>query len=348
MKLGLTAKLLAATAATTLAAASLVGVAATAGAATTTARPATMSVSITTSPLVPQRMGFANPAAAACKPKLNAFDRFQLCYDESLRVNVVLNHKQVGHAVFTVTHSLQLSPRSRNFSEHIGISDVKLSGNAGGIQVALAVGCDSPCVATKNNFPVGKTLSSGLHGDIAYHDAVGAGHVHTDSSKYQWLFIKPGFSAGNIMNRTLLDYRCDDAFKGVSPGCVFPEFIPVMTSMRKLPAIRANIRRIQNKGPGHYGRIGSKHPLHHITDVKEQRRKRNQACNKRVTGPTPKGKSCDEYPFASTEEGGTALPKDDHGFAFVPVKEQDSQRGLITAFYNADRVLNGDAFWVSV
>lgn len=110
----------------------------------------------------------------------------------------------------------------------------------------------------------------------------------------------------------------------------------------------ANIRRIQNRGPGHYGRIDSKHPLHHITDVREQRRKRRQACSRQVTGPPPKGKSCDEYPFASTAEGGTALPKDDHGFAFVPVAEQNSQSGLITAFYNADRVLDGDAFRVSV
>lgn len=344
MRFGLPAKLSATATGLTLAAASLVFAAA-AGASTTGVPQGTISASITTSPITNNPN---SPASVACRPRLNAVDRFQLCYDETLRVNVLRNHTLVGHATFTVTHALQLSVRSRDFAEHIVISHLRLFGEAGGIEVALGIGCDTPCVTTKNTFPVGKVLRDGLQADVGYRDDVAAGHSHKDSSKYEWLFMKPGFSAGSIMNRTVLDYRCDDAIKGKRPGCVFPEFFPIMTSMQKLPAIRANIRRIQTRGPGHYGRLGSKHPLHHITDTKLQNKKRRQACNRRVTGPPPPGKSCDEYPFASTAEGGTALPPDDHGFAFVPTSEQDSQRGLITAFYNANRVLNGDAFWVSV
>lgn len=346
MRFGLPAKLTATAMGLTLAAASLVFAAA-AGASAPGAPQGTISVSITTSPVMTSPVT-DNPAAVACRPKLNAVDRFQLCYDESLRVNVLRNHTQVGHATFIVTHALQLSNRSRDFAEHIVISKLRLFGEAGGIEVALGIGCDTPCVTTKNTFPVGKVLANGLQADVGYRDDVAAGHSHKDSSKYEWLFMKPGFSSGNIMNRTVLDYRCDDAIKGKRPGCVFPEFFPVMTSMKQLPAIAANIRRIQNHSPGHYGRLGSKHPLHHITDTKRQDKKRRQACSRRVTGPPPPGKSCDEYPFATTAEGGTALPPHDHGFAFVPTSEQDRQGGIITAFYNADRVLNGDAFWVSV
>jgi hypothetical protein len=118
-----------------------------------------------------------------------------------------------------------------------------------------------------------------------------------------------------------------------------------MTSMLGLPSIAANIRRIQSGG-GHYGRIGSGHPLHHITDQAQQRRNNAVLCPR--SRPRPPGKQCDEYPFASTKEGGNGVPPSSRGWAWVPAAEQRSQGGLINAFYNANRVLDGDAFWVLV
>ena len=65
-------------------------------------------------------------------------------------------------------------------------------------------------------------------------------------------------------------------------------------------------------------------------------------------GPAPSGKSCDEYPFKTAKEGGKTLSAANRHTAWVPTSEQNSQGGRITAFYNANRVLNGDAFWVLV
>jgi hypothetical protein len=63
--------------------------------------------------------------------------------------------------------------------------------------------------------------------------------------------------------------------------------------------------------------------------------------------------SCDEYPFAASWEGGTRLPADHRGIAWAPLSENDSQGGLLNAFYQANRVLDaadaetkGDAFYV--
>ena len=348
MKIGLRFRLAAGATAVVLTLGGSVVAAAAAGASTASTGQAALSVSVTVRVPGPQSAGMSSAAAAACKPALNEYNRTELCYQESVGVNVVRNHKKIGKATFTVTHAIELNTRSRDFTEQVSISDVKLSGNAGGIHVALGVKCDSPCTATKNTFPVGDTLRSGLHGDLAYHDAVGAGHVHADRSTYEWLFTKKGATPGATSGRTALAYRCDDAIKHFAAGCVFPEYFPIMTSMQRLPEIAANIRRIQNHGRDHYGRRGSGHPLHHITDSREQDRKRSQVCSRSKTGPPPAGKSCDEYPFASTAEGGTALPASEHGWAWVKVSEQNSQSGLITGFYNANRVLNDDAFWVAV
>jgi hypothetical protein len=83
----------------------------------------------------------------------------------------------------------------------------------------------------------------------------------------------------------------------------------------------------------------------HLT---QQRKNHDAVCNRKITGPPPKGKSCDEYPFASTYEGGTTLSKANRGWAWVPASEQNRQGGLLTGFYNANRVLSHDAFWVKV
>jgi hypothetical protein len=91
-----------------------------------------------------------------------------------------------------------------------------------------------------------------------------------------------------------------------------------------------------------------KHPLHRLVDPAQVDKNRDEVCGRKVRGPAPKGMSCDEYPFATTEEGGTKLTEKNRSWAWVPTAQQNSQGGLVRAFYYANRVLNGDAFWVKV
>jgi hypothetical protein len=71
-----------------------------------------------------------------------------------------------------------------------------------------------------------------------------------------------------------------------------------------------------------------------------QRANRQAAC-----GHWPKGSrlSCDEYPFASTLEGGRGA-----SVAGVPKVEQRRQGGALRAFYAKERVRVGDQFGVVV
>ena len=61
-----------------------------------------------------------------------------------------------------------------------------------------------------------------------------------------------------------------------------------------------------------------------------------------------KGKSCDEYPFKTTYEGGVTLSKANRSWAWVPTSQQSSQGGRIKNFYYANRLLDHEAFWVKV
>ncbi|MFE1808706.1 NucA/NucB deoxyribonuclease domain-containing protein [Streptomyces sp. NPDC059533] len=89
-----------------------------------------------------------------------------------------------------------------------------------------------------------------------------------------------------------------------------------------------------------------RHPLPRITDAILERANRTSACpafRKRA-----QGQSCDEYPFARTNQGASKSDRRDWGWAWVPISEQNSQARCLFAFYQAQRVLNGDKFWVEV
>ena len=51
--------------------------------------------------------------------------------------------------------------------------------------------------------------------------------------------------------------------------------------------------------------------------------------------------SCDEYPFASTNEGGARASR-----ANVNLRQNQRGGALLGGFYKRQRVLTGDAFWV--
>ena len=71
-----------------------------------------------------------------------------------------------------------------------------------------------------------------------------------------------------------------------------------------------------------------------------QRANRRAACGQWPRGSTL---SCDEYPFASTLEGGRGA-----SIAGVPRVEQRRQGGALRAFYAKERVRVGDEFLVVV
>ena len=109
--------------------------------------------------------------------------------------------------------------------------------------------------------------------------------------------------------------------------------IPVLImSSQRIPKIAEHIRQAQASGQPSI-----------LTRVKDKSRinsNRRAACGKFVK---PSGQQCDEYPFASTYEGGANASK-----RAVPAKEQQIQEGIISAFYRKNNIEDGVQFRVRV
>lgn len=287
-------------------------------------------------------------AAARCKVGNIVYTRTTECETARATVQVIRNRAVVGTATFTISHEMTLNKKSLMWSETMRVSKATIVNNAGGIRMGVSVSCGSPCKAS-SHVP-GHTLGSAFSGKVDYSDGVKKNKTHSGAAKYTFTFTKPGYTLGSFSYASL-GFRCDDTFwnaantrRLVRPGCVFPKFKPTLTTMSTLPEIAKNIRRIQAKG-GHYGKPGSGHPLHRLTDDRKATANRRAVCGK---AKPPTGKSCDEYPFARTHEGGTALPAASRGIAMVPEKEQDQQGGRLIGFYKQERLVNKDGFWVAV
>ncbi|CAB4031408.1 Hypothetical predicted protein [Paramuricea clavata] len=85
--------------------------------------------------------------------------------------------------------------------------------------------------------------------------------------------------------------------------------------------------------------IANGHPsqLHRITDRNAiAKNRRDSGCTRM---PKPPGKNCDEYPFASSQEGGTGAQ-----IMAVPIRENSMQGGLLGGFYRSQGIGDGDCY----
>jgi hypothetical protein len=289
----------------------------------------------------------AAPAAptASCQPGLNNYDRTQFCFRVGVTVSVLRGSATAGTVTFDLTHYLRLSARSRDFAERIAISDVQVTGNASGVRLGLAVSCASPCAAT-SHFPQGTVISPGTSGVIDYRDGVGAGRAAVATSQYALSFLKPGDKPGHYSYQAPISYRCDDELPGVPAGCVFPAYVPYLTALASLKDVVGDVEAAQY-GPAHEGRPGGGHPLYRITSLARLGANYKAVCAPSVAGsPAKSGEVCDEYPFRSTSDGGTAVAKANRHVAWVPATEESAKNRALATFYAANRVLRGDPFWV--
>ena len=286
-------------------------------------------------------------AAASCEPRLDTYSRTQLCWRVGATVAVVQGATRIGTVTFELTHDIQLNPRGRDWAESITISAVKVTGSATAMTMSLRASCASPCAAT-DRFPQGQAITDGLTGVIDYSDTVTTGRADSAQTTYQLSFVKAGDRAAGFSYETPISYRCDDALPGVPAGCVFPAYTPYLTTLGSLVGVGYDIYQAEG-GPGHYGKPGSGHPLHRVTSAATQAENYSAVCAPSVVGPPPSaGQACDEYPFRSTREGGTAVGKANRSVGWVPAAREREKNALITSFYNSNRVLNGDPFWAVV
>lgn len=174
-------------------------------------------------------------------------------------------------------------------------------------------------------------------------------------------------TAGTIRNS---QFRCDSTMKtsrgAYRQGCVVPGYTPTFELTSVTPEQTWHVAEAINSGlPGAPGR-----PLHRQADKGKRDINRQQSCPK--SGPVRDaravtGRSCDEYPFASTNEGAATsggpgrtvhencnvadlpITTGPTGYSVCMIDEkQNSHSGsLLWAFHGKNRVIDQDAFAVT-
>lgn len=143
--------------------------------------------------------------------------------------------------------------------------------------------------------------------------------------------------------------RCDteSVFGNNWPGgCVNPRAVPTFEISLKgnAPEVAAHILFAQANLKQAWGLKNDGPPLTRSTDSSLNERNRQIACPK--SRKRPPGKSCDEYPFASTHEG--AASNSDFDWDWVDATQNSLAGTDLGEFYKKNRMLDGDEFWVSV
>ncbi|MFJ7496775.1 NucA/NucB deoxyribonuclease domain-containing protein [Streptomyces sp. NPDC097727] len=62
----------------------------------------------------------------------------------------------------------------------------------------------------------------------------------------------------------------------------------------------------------------------------------------------PKGKSCDEYPMATTREGGKEESKGLSSHRMINAKQNSKAGTRLNQFYGNNRIMDGDGFFAKV
>lgn len=291
----------------------------------------------------------AAPACSATRKR--TLSRFQECYFSTGSVSYFDRGLPKGEVHLEWTRRLTVDWNSGAFTETDQFRVARVFGDGvGAVHQQRRAFCASPCSISKVSFaPValvrpGQTYSATIEGRVA----VPSGAVGLFKLTYVDIIHRGQYD--DPLDSQSTPFRCDaTAFE--STGCVFSEFIPTLSTMASLPGIRGNIVHVQQNSRLHPGseRLGG-NPLTRTTDSTKQSANYRASCPRSRPRPTVLGRvlSCDEYPFASTLEGGASYAPPNSGWAWVPVDEQRSQGGYLSSFYRLQRVLDGDKFWVEV
>ncbi len=224
---------------------------------------------------------------------------------------------------------------------------------------------DGACKVHKSAFPSRKLapLSSWKLGESFFDTtATRSGAIGRCATTWT-LSVTNGTYGTSKSSFKLNEFRCDNATAGrAAVGCVVPWYAsPLIYSKSRAPQLASHITRAQRSGlPG----ATFKSPLTRTTNAATMKRNRDLACPRDES--RPQGKSCDEYPVATSKEGlsaggqrrtfpGCSIPTvpsrtgaKGASACMISVSDQNYQGGMNSSFYKAERMLDGDPYRVLI
>lgn len=224
-------------------------------------------------------------------------------------------------------------------------------GQIAGTRLSGSGSCTGACTlpAANIDFPSQAVTMTGLaYGQIIPEStSTATGAVGTARTKVTYHFSNPSWTtpSNTVTSQPPLDVRCDNAVPGYArAGCVIPHFAPWMTYALNgpYPELAGHIRDAQASGlPG--GQHST--PLERLTDPVKQDENRRRACPRSL--PRPPGKTCDEYPFASTWQG-AATSAGQFSRRMINAGQNSAGGSALNEFFKAQRIIEKDKFHVVI
>lgn len=297
---------------------------------------------------LPDQTRKASGTDATCTYNQITVNRFSQCLWTAVHVDAMkmVGGRPVrdGTADFDVKHQMALKTNSAGWAEKFTVSRAKTTGHGNGIHVNLTAVSGGGTKATLR-FPQGHTLDSPAEGSTDYKTGPIPRKQINPKAKttYKYTFSKPGYATGSASYASAV-YRCDNYYG--TTGCAFPDATTAVSMIRQA-RIAEGIRGLRSRG-GRHGDPDGGAPLHWMINDAQKDQNRRAVCS----GPVPadmqrEGRtSCDEFPFASTYEGGTHLPANQRTITWVNRSENDSQGASITNWRRQFHVMDHDPFFV--
>lgn len=296
--------------------------------------------------------------------------------EQACRVSqVTLTTYRIAGGVTTVTGQVQFNAFDYTFTavdtpgliHQFGLASYAGWGDALGASVSGTASAAGACTLDRSTFslqPVTPFLTM-RSGDAAFSStATAIGAVGDCTTTWDLLFTTPGYPPASGSS-TLDTIRCDNAVgasgtRARRAGCVVPWYASeVLYSQSRYPSLANHVAQAQSSGlPG----AGFNDPLYRTTDAIRIARNRRLACG---DAPRIPGRSCDEYPLATTLQGLAAggtlrtfdgcdinAPRETGptGVSACMISDADNnaQGGLMQNFYYDWRVLDGDPYRVGI
>ncbi|MER8199717.1 hypothetical protein ABTY00_38125 [Streptomyces microflavus] len=293
------------------------------------------------------------------------------------------NGSPIGTGTLNVSTGAVLSASATKWKERIAVTMTGATGAVTTLSVKFRTSCSAGCKTPKYAPWVGKTgelvLGKLANGDVEYEANPAPGSSVDVTTSYTMYVTSPGATATdpNASWSNPRNVRCDDAVRDTastttpSPGCVVPHVMPVI-NMSDQPntsgpgaAAAAYLWAQNNLANG----WGSSKPLTRAKSGIADRTARTCGTFQERTDIVATD-SCDQFPFASTHEGGAdgalcaeIIPSYRGGWhihelqggagkscvrAHVPLADKQSAESQLTAGYAEHRILEAEQFKVEI
>lgn len=249
--------------------------------------------------------------------------------------------KTLGLLAGTVQQTEVLNYKRNTFKHRVTIKVTTASGILkGGGSANMKLNCGTGC---STGGAKSGTLKKGKA--TVFEFTVTSGGTKTVNLRPQpTMKITGGGVTGPASGDGLAAVRCDSTYKNMGRGCVFPGVQPVFSLSRTDPEVNENATHVYDAQRKIAGAPGLQTPLHKVSTA-QGKKNRSKMCPTGPAHPRPQGKECDEYPFASTKEGGNPAK----GSTRLIAKGDNQKAGnRLKLWYKDNRVIVDDPFWVRI